>query len=427
MNARPDSMKPMKQPIPTTMRAVRLHGQGFESVRIERVPVPIPGPRQALVRVDAAGICASLIKVIGQGPGHPYVYGWDLSRFPMILGDEGSVTLVAAGGKLDASLKIGSRYSVQPSVDCAPVNDRERYRNQGDGIVRLGCGHTLPGFLSEYMLIPEEIFEAECMIPVPDSALPHAHAALAEPISCCISGQYHHMHLAQPHPLGQRLASSGIKPGGVVAIVGLGAMGRMHAEVALAQRPTVIIGSDPIRERRARAAENLAGRAATQGVRFHCVGPEQLSGVLRQESAGRGADDLIIAVGAVPVIEASLPLVARGGAVNLFAGLRKGESTAKFDVNLVHYEEVVLTGSSGGTPWDIQQALSWMSSGRIEASRHIAKIGDLEHVVELIHDVRLQRLDGKAIVYPHRRIRRPFEVRGWSGADEAAYLTAGGP
>ncbi len=415
----------MNRSIPATMRAVRLHGTGFENVRIERVPVPKPEPRQALVRVDAAGICTSLIKVIRQGSDHPYLYGWDLSRSPAILGDEGSVTLVAAGAELDSSLCIGNRYSIQPAVDCAPINDLELYRDKGRGIRKVGCGHTLPGFLSEYMLIPEEIFEAECMIPIPDPTMPHAHAALAEPLSCCISGQYHHMRITQPHPLAERIVSNGLKPGGTTVIVGLGAMGRMHVDVALAQRPGRIIGSDPIEERRNRAIEVFSARAATHGTEFCCVEPGQLVDVLHRTTDGVGADDLIVAVGAVPAIEESLPLIARGGAVNLFGGLPKGRSTARFDANLVHYEEAVITGSSGGTPWDLRQAILWMADGRIDAGVHIAKIGDLAHTVDLIHDVREERLDGKAVVYPHLHIPRALAVRGWSGADETELFGSG--
>jgi L-iditol 2-dehydrogenase len=47
--------------IPDTMRALVLDGVGFDRLRIARVPMPQPGPRQMLARVDAAGICTSLI------------------------------------------------------------------------------------------------------------------------------------------------------------------------------------------------------------------------------------------------------------------------------------------------------------------------------------------------------------------------------
>ena len=208
-------------------------------------------------------------------------------------------------------------------------------------------------------------------------------------------------------------------------VVGLGAMGRMHVEVALAQRPAVIVGSDPIRARRGRARELFEARAEARGVRLVCVAPEELPATVEALTGGKGADDLIVAVGAAPVIEASLPLLGRGGVANLFGGLKRGEEGIRVDANRIHYGETVVTGSSGGTPWDIARALDWMAKGEIDAAEHIARIGDLAHAVELIHEVRLRRLDGKAVVYPHRRVDRPFDVRRWSGADEARYLAGG--
>ena len=44
----------------TTMQAVVCHGPG--DYRFEQVPRPVPGPGQALVRVEAVGICASDLK-----------------------------------------------------------------------------------------------------------------------------------------------------------------------------------------------------------------------------------------------------------------------------------------------------------------------------------------------------------------------------
>jgi len=59
--------------VPAEMRAVVLDGTGFEHLRVRNVPTPRPGPKQMLARVDAAGICTSLIKLIEQGPKHPLI------------------------------------------------------------------------------------------------------------------------------------------------------------------------------------------------------------------------------------------------------------------------------------------------------------------------------------------------------------------
>ena len=49
-----------REALPTTMQAVICHGP--EDYRLEEVPVPTPGPGEALVRVEAVGICASDLK-----------------------------------------------------------------------------------------------------------------------------------------------------------------------------------------------------------------------------------------------------------------------------------------------------------------------------------------------------------------------------
>ena len=46
--------------IPETMQAVICHGP--ENYKLEDVPVPKPGPGEALVKVEATGICASDLK-----------------------------------------------------------------------------------------------------------------------------------------------------------------------------------------------------------------------------------------------------------------------------------------------------------------------------------------------------------------------------
>ena len=59
-----------------TMQAVVIHGR--EDYRLEQIPVPGPGPGEALVKVQAVGICASDLKcyhgapdVLGRRPSAP--------------------------------------------------------------------------------------------------------------------------------------------------------------------------------------------------------------------------------------------------------------------------------------------------------------------------------------------------------------------
>ena len=88
--------------IPDTMRALVLSGRGFDHLAVREVPIPRPNPKQLLARVDAAGICTSLIKLIEQGSDHSYLYGLDPAEHPLILGDEGVDAAECAADKAQA-------------------------------------------------------------------------------------------------------------------------------------------------------------------------------------------------------------------------------------------------------------------------------------------------------------------------------------
>ena len=414
--------------IPEEMRAVVLDGIGFSHLGVRKVPTPRPGPRQMLARVDAAGICTSLIKLIEQGPNHPLIYGLDITRFPLILGDEGSVTLVEVGADLRARYCPGQRYVIQPAVDSPPINHRERYHDNGRGISKVAVGYTLGGHLAEYVLISEEILAAGCLLPLPDATLPYAHAALSEPFSCVISAQDHHVHLTQDDPLGPRGVVKGLKPGGVTVILGVGAMGRMHVALAMSYRPRAIVAADLVESRLEVVRTLFAPRAAELGIALRTLNPasEDLKQVVNDLTHYAGADDVIVAVGARQVIADAQGLVGRGAVLNLFGGLKKGEDTVGFETSLVHYKEINITGSSGGSPWDVARTLELMAAKEIDAGDHIARIGDLAHAAEFLQMIKAQSIDGKAVVYPHRPSSEIRSVKSWTAQDEKQWLVASG-
>ena len=411
--------------IPAEMQALVLDGTGFEHLVVRTVPTPRPGPSQLLARVDAAGVCTSMIKIIEQGPRHPMLYGWDVATYPLVLGDEGSITLVEIGERLRARYRLGERYVIQAAVDGTPVNHIDRYPNRGKGIERLGVGYTLPGHLAEYILVGEEILEAQCMLPIGNKPIPYAHAALGEPLACVISAQDHHMHLIQENPLSHREALKGLRPNGTTVIIGAGTMGRMHVDLALSFRPRVIVSVDHHDERLGQVQDLFSGRARKVGTTLHTV--NSLSTDLREFvsvlTKGHGADDVIVAVGSAGAIQTAQELLARYAVLHLFGGLKKGEDNVPLNTTIVHYREVNLTGSAGGTPWDVARSLELMAAGQIDPGAHITRIGDLDHVVDFLGMAKERRIDGRAVVYPHRRSGRIREVRSWSAEDERTYLS----
>jgi threonine dehydrogenase-like Zn-dependent dehydrogenase len=400
-----------------------MDGAGYQHIGIKTVPTPEPGPAQLLARVDAAGICTSLLKLIDQGPKHPLVYGRDIEKHPLILGDEGSVTIVQVGAHLHGRYCEGQRYVIQPAVDHGPINHPELYPNDGKSVVKVAVGYTLPGHLAEYILITEETLEAGCLLPLPDSEIPYAHAAMAEPFSCVISAQDHHQHLEQASPLRPRREVKGLKKNGVTVIIGAGAMGRMHVDLAISYRPKHIVIVDINQERLHLVNRLFSGHAQKAGIALHTVIADAKPLVDRLTNS-RGADDVIVAVGSAAAMQAALELTGRGAVLNLFGGLKKGEDLVSFDTSIIHYREINITGSSGGSPWDLARTLDLMARREINARQHITRIGDLDHAVQLLESVKAQALDGKAVVYPHRRTDEIKPVTGWSAEDEKHYLTA---
>ncbi len=410
--------------IPPEMRALVLAGRGFENLNIQNIPVPKPTANQMLARVDAAGICTSLLKLIDQGSDHQLLGGWNIERWPIILGDEGTVTLVEVGDQLKKTFSPGQRFVVQPAIDTDPVNHRERYRDNAKGVHKIAAGYSVGGHLAEYMLISEEILNAGCLLPLPLDNMPYAHAAVAEPISCVISGQDHHMHLIQKDPCGPRTTVNGLLEGGVTVIVGAGAMGRIHVDLALSYKPRMVImvnTSDP----RLRLVETLFGqRASSAGINLITVNPRNvdLKQFILEKTDYQGADDIIIAVGSRQAMEEASNYAKMGAVINLFGGLKRGDEMVGFDTIAIHYKSFNITGSSGGSPWDVAQTLKLIAEGNIDPSVHITRIGDLDHAIDFLKMVQAKQIDGKAVVYPHHHTDQILEVSSWKPEDEKSYL-----
>jgi L-iditol 2-dehydrogenase len=201
-------------------------------------------------------------------------------------------------------------------------------------------------------------------------------------------------------------------------------MGRMHVDLALSYRPRAMVVADLVEARLALVRTLLGPRASKAGIDLQVINPgtTDLNKLVNQLTNYSGADDVIVAVGSKKAIESAQSLVGRGAVLDLFGGLRKGEDVIGLDTGIVHYKEINVTGSSGGSPWDIARTLELMLTREIDAGCHITRIGDLEHAIEFLRMIMAQEIDGKAVVYPHRRTAEIRAVKSWSAQDEADYL-----
>lgn len=408
--------------VPATMKAVVLRGRGFERLSVEEVPVPEPGPRQLLARVDAAGVCTSILKLLAQGSDHTFLNGWDMGAHPIILGDEGAVTVMKVGSDLLQRYSPGERYAVQPAVDISPINHVERYRNGAAGMNKVAVGYTLPGHLAQYMLIPEEVLEAGCLLPLPSPELPFFAVSMAEPISCVVSAQDRQIHLLKAGPFAPRVPKLGMLAGGITVVIGAGAMGRMHAELAMRFSPRAVVVSDLLDERLTITQERLGVKARNKGIALVTVKPDDLPACVEQLSEGRGVDDLVLAVGVQKVQQEALKLLGTGGVANLFGGLPRGKHLLEVDAIRVHYDEIKLVGSSGGQPSDMTNTLEAIHKGEIDPGNYVFGVGGLQHAPEVLRAIEAATVDGKAILYPHAQIEHFEKVDHWDRTKEAVLL-----
>lgn len=404
---------------PEWMEAWVLSGRGREHFRRQKVPVPRPGPEQLLARVDAVNICASDLKIIAQGMDHPLMGGWDVERYPVIPGHEGSLTLVEVGSRLRDRFRPGQRVVVQPALPISPILHRERYKVP-ERMRKTSIGYTLPGFFAEYVLLTEEAVRSEAILPVPER-LPHFAAACAEPLSCVLASHQQHVHLLQPTSASPRQVHHGLRPGGVVLLFGAGPMGLMHLDVARWSRPRAIVVVEPLAERQERVRRGWGPLLGREGIGLEVVEPGGIGEALRRWQAEEGAADVIVAVGKVEVQAEALRWVAPGGILNLFGGTANAEERWPLDPRRIHYDQVRIVGSSGGSIWDLEEALRWLAEGRLHPEGYIGAVGGLDAVGAMLEAVAHQRIGGKGVIYP--QCRAPLQrVSAWGREEEERWL-----
>ncbi|RKY09548.1 MAG: hypothetical protein DRP56_02465 [Planctomycetota bacterium] len=408
--------------IPSTMQALIAKGKGFENLEVAEIPIPEINFDQILARVDAAGVCTSILKLVDQGSDHTFIRGWDMKTNPVILGDEGAITLVKVGDNLKDKYQPGQRFAIQPAVDCDPINHRERYTDV-ENMHKCAVGYTLGGHLAQYIVVQEEVLKADCMLPLPDDDMAYFAASMAEPISCIVSAQDRNYHLHKDGPHAPRVPKLGLLPGGVAVVIGAGAMGRIHAELALRYSPAVLIISDLQQARLDEVVKSIGQKAKDKGTKLLCVLPDKLEKVVKVESNGRGADDIILAVGVNPVQQHALELLAAGGVANLFGGLPKGKHILELDALKVHYQEIKLVGSSGGEPSDMAVTLKAIRDKDIDPGNYVAAVGSLDNAIDVLKMIKETKIDGKAMLYPHIK-QTPLErVDYWDKKKEIDFMS----
>ena len=140
-----------------------------------------------------------------------------------------------------------------------------------------------------------------------------------------------------------------VRPGGSLVLLGAGPMGLLHLQLARTLGVATIIVSEVNGDRLDYARRFGATLALDPG-------SADLKRSVLDATEGLGADAAVVTTGVPGLLAPALGLVRRQGVVNLFAGFPPG-AAVDFDVNAVHYSEIVLTGSQNATPEQYRRAL----------------------------------------------------------------------
>src|SRR6185437_2145897 len=306
-----------KKEILGTMRAAVY--RGVNDVRVETLPVPLNadgtiGAGEVLVRIDTCGICGTDLKKIHTGShSAPRIFGHEMA---------GTIAMVGAGV---TQFAVGERVMAYHHIPCGECDYcRKHTYAQCETYKKVGCtaGFTpAGGGFAEYIRVSDWIVgqpgTTAGLIRIPDD-VPFEQAAFIEPVNTCYKA-VQLLNLATDE---------------TVLVIGQGPIGILLA--ALAKRTGAkVLTSDLYRERHAIAAKF--------GLEHPIDAGADVIAAAKAATEGRGADVVMVAVGADALIKTAMAAVRPGGRVMLFASTQHGE--APFDPAAVCMDEKTLMGS----------------------------------------------------------------------------------
>jgi L-sorbose 1-phosphate reductase len=326
------------KPIPPTTRLWPLYGGGLDNLGQNGQPIDVAlpqlGPDELLIRHDAVGLCFSDTKVINQGQKHPRIFK-DMSKDPVVLGHEVSLTVVGVGANLRDQYKPGDRFIIQADIWLNGVNT--------------AYGYMIQGGLSTYNVVDWRILNGDhgnYLIPV-KAETGYAESALTEPWACVTAA----------YELTYRDA---LKPGGVTWVVGSGATLKSVASGQEAYR--IGAGFDaqghPARLVLSRVPAAFDGwlraRAAELGVEVIDVDDPCAPAAALEAHGLAKIDDIVVLGNDAELVEAVSPYLADRGVFALITD-EPPSRKVNIDVGRVHYNDWLYVGGSSA---DISLAYS---------------------------------------------------------------------
>ena len=296
------------QSIPTTMLAAVY--RGVNDVRLETVPVPQIGAGELLVRVHTCGVCGTDLKKIATGS----------HSAPRIFGHETSGVVAAAGAGV-ARFAPGDRVVVFHHIPCRQCYYcRHQTFAQCPTYKKVGCTAGFEpsgGGFAEYVRVMDWIVD-QGTVKIPDG-VSFEQACFVEPVNTCMKG----------------IEALRLQPGETVLAIGQGPIGIILSVLARRAGATVI--TSDLYPERLRISKSLGFELAIDASQQDAVQ------YVRQQTEGRGADAVILAVGSNSLVRPAMDAARPGGRVLLFAQTQRGEVVV--DPAAICVDEKALIGS----------------------------------------------------------------------------------
>lgn len=334
-------------------------------VRVEDRLVPAIGPGEALVRIEASGICGSDV-----------MEWYRIKKAPLVLGHEIAGTIEKTGPGVKG-FKSGDRVTVAHHVPCNMC----RYCLAGNHSVcdTLRSTNFDPGGFSEFVRVPAINLDRGTFT-LPES-VSFEDATFVEPLGCVV----------------RAFRCARFKPGMSVLVIGSGMSGLLHIRLARALGAGNIAATD-INDFRLEAA-------ARSGADFALDARTDVPARIR-EAFGRPVDLVVICAASDPAIAQGLGSVDRGGTIIFFAPKEPG-ATYPFPLFDLWRDNVTIVNSYASPPYDTLVALELIASGRVGVNDLITHRLGLDEAPEGFRLVAGAGESIKVVIEPQRRPAGP--------------------
>jgi L-iditol 2-dehydrogenase len=322
------------------LRAAKLYS--FHDIRIEDIPIPSVGPRDALIRTKACGICSG------------DVMPWYIEKkAPLVIGHEPAGEIIEVGSQV-TSFQRGDRVFVHHHAPCLSCRHCTRGNFVQCNTWRNTC--IIPGGISEYILVPGANLEHDT-IRISDD-LSYEDATLIEPAACVIKA----------------LKRVRIIGGETVLIIGLGVMGQMHILLAKEYGAERVISVDMVPYRLSKAKEFGADEVID-------VSKDNLTDSLKDLTHGELADIVIVGPNSIAAMQQGVESAGAGGSVVFFTPARPGEKLA-IDPNDLYFKDINIITSYSCGPDDTKEAYNIIRKRILTAHKLITHRFDIEQTAE---------------------------------------------